>query len=70
MSVYNKIVLNGRTLMDLSNDTVDSSDDIAEGLVGHLNDGSSITGTAQVIPSPTPPAPTPWVRPASWPDLS
>lgn len=46
MSIYNKIVLNGQTLIDLSNDTVDSSDDIVEGLVGHLNNGTSVTGTA------------------------
>ena len=46
MPTYNKIVLNGQTLIDLSNDTVDSSDDIANGLVGHLNDGTSVTGTA------------------------
>ncbi len=46
MSIYNKIVFNGQTLIDLSNDTVDSSDDIVEGLVGHLNNGTSVTGTA------------------------
>ena len=70
MSIYNKIVLNGKTLIDLSNDTVDSSGDIGEGLVGHLNNGNTATGSGQLIPNPTPPTPTPWTRPASWPDLS
>lgn len=42
----NKIALDGTTLIDLSTDTVASSDDIVQGKVGHLNDGSVVTGTA------------------------
>ena len=42
----NKIALDGQTLIDLSTDTVSSSDDIVSGKVGHLNDGSVVTGTA------------------------
>lgn len=42
-----KIQLDGTTLIDLSTDTVASSDDIVQGKVGHLNDGSVVTGTAQ-----------------------
>ena len=43
----NKIALDGQTLIDLSTDTVASSNDIVQGKVGHLNDGSVVTGTAQ-----------------------
>lgn len=42
----NKIALDGQTLIDLSTDTVASSDDIVQGKIGHLNDGSVVTGTA------------------------
>lgn len=42
----NKIALDGTTLIDLSTDTVASSDDIVQGKIGHLNDGSVVTGTA------------------------
>lgn len=42
----NKIALDGTTLIDLSTDTVASSDDIVQGKVGHLNDGTVVTGTA------------------------
>ena len=42
----NKIALDGATLIDLSTDTVASSDDIVQGKVGHLNDGTVVTGTA------------------------
>ena len=42
----NKIALDGTTLIDLSTDTVASSDDIVSGKVGHLNDGTVVTGTA------------------------
>lgn len=43
----NKIVYNGNTLIDLSQDTVASSDHIMEGFVGHLRDGSQVVGTGQ-----------------------
>ena len=41
-----KIQLDGTTLIDLSTDTVASSDDIVSGKIGHLNDGTVVTGTA------------------------
>ena len=41
-----KIQLDGTTLIDLTTDTVASSDDIVQGKIGHLNDGSVVTGTA------------------------
>ena len=41
-----KIQLDGTTLIDLSTDTVASSDDIVSGKIGHLNDGMVVTGTA------------------------
>lgn len=46
-TIYNKVTLNNTTLIDLSGDTVASSDDIVAGKVGHLNDGTQVTGTAQ-----------------------
>lgn len=42
----NKVVFNGQTLIDLSTDTVASASDIVAGKVGHLRDGSVVTGTA------------------------
>lgn len=36
----------GDTLIDLSGDTVASSADIVAGKIGHLNDGTQVTGTA------------------------
>lgn len=42
----NKVQLsNGTVLIDLSNDTVTSTDDIMSGKVGHLADGTQVTGT-------------------------
>lgn len=44
----NKVVRgDGSTIIDLSNDTVTSSDHIMQGYVGHLADGSQVTGTGQ-----------------------
>ena len=45
MPTYNKITLNGTTLIDLSTDTVAVAGDIASGKVGHLNTGETTTGT-------------------------
>lgn len=42
----NKVVYGNQTLIDLTTDTVASSDDILAGKVGHLRDGSVVTGTA------------------------
>lgn len=43
----NKIVYNGNTLIDLSQDTVSDASHIMQGYIGHLNDGSQVTGTGQ-----------------------
>lgn len=44
----NKVVTSsGTTLIDLTGDTVTSSDHIMQGYVGHLADGSQVTGTGQ-----------------------
>lgn len=47
-TVYNKVTKDGTTLIDLSQDTVDSAADIVAGKTGHLNDGSQVTGTASI----------------------
>lgn len=44
-TTYNKITIDGTTYMDLSQDTVASTDHIRSGYVGHLNDGTQVTGT-------------------------
>lgn len=41
----NKVIFNGQTIIDLSTDTVSSASDIASGKVGHLRDGTVVTGT-------------------------
>lgn len=42
-----KVVYGGNTLIDLSEDTVTSSDHIMNGYVGHLANGTQVTGTGQ-----------------------
>lgn len=42
----NKVTFNGQTLIDLSGDTVASAADIVAGKIGHLRDGTQVTGTA------------------------
>lgn len=42
-----KIILNGTTQIDLTTDTVTNSAHIMNGYVGHLADGSQVTGTGQ-----------------------
>ena len=44
-TVYNKVTAGGSTLIDLSQDTVTSASDIVSGKVGHLADGTQVTGT-------------------------
>ena len=51
-TTYNKVTLDGDTLIDLSQDTVSSAADIVTGKVGHLNDGSQVTGTAPTGSTP------------------
>jgi hypothetical protein len=41
----NKVIFNGQTIIDLSTDTVSSAADIVSGKVGHLRDGTVVTGT-------------------------
>lgn len=41
----NKIIKDGTVLIDLSEDTVTSASDIVSGKVGHLQDGTRVTGT-------------------------
>ena len=43
----NKVTIDGRTIIDLSNDTVASSDDIVAGKYGHLRSGERVLGTGQ-----------------------
>lgn len=47
MSTYNKVTFNDQTLIDLSQDTVTSAEHIVAGRVGHLADGTQVTGTAE-----------------------
>ena len=42
----NRVTFNGQTLIDLSGDTVASAADIVAGKIGHLRDGTQVTGTA------------------------
>lgn len=43
-STYNKIIINGKTLIDLTSDTVDASK-LLEGVTAHDKSGAIITGT-------------------------
>lgn len=45
MTAYNKVTLDNEVLIDLSSDTVSSASHIMSGYVGHLNDGTQVTGT-------------------------
>lgn len=45
--VYNKVIYNGTTLVDLTSDTVQANH-IYKGDTAHAADGSSIVGTAEV----------------------
>lgn len=42
----NKVVYGNTTVLDLSQDTVSSAADIVSGKIGHLRDGTRVTGTA------------------------
>ena len=68
---FSKIIFNGDTLMDVTQDTVEASNLLA-GFTATARNGQKVIGTATSggnIPVPTP-TPTPWVRPSDWPDLS
>lgn len=43
----NKVEFDGTTLIDLSNDTLSNANQIVQGVVGHLRDGTQVTGTYQ-----------------------
>lgn len=43
-TVYNKVAVGNTTLIDLSQDTVSDASHIRNGYVGHLNDGTQVTG--------------------------
>jgi len=47
MAVSKVVLSDGRTLIDLSEDTVTNASHIMSGYVGHLADGSKVTGTGQ-----------------------
>ena len=44
-TIYNKIELDGTTLLDLSQDTASSASHIRSGYTAHLNDGTQVEGT-------------------------
>ena len=48
----NKVTIDGRTIIDLSQDTVASSDDIASGKYGHLRTGERVLGTGSGSSNP------------------
>lgn len=53
MTVYNKVTLDNEVLIDLSSDTVTSSEHIMAGYYGHLANGNRVLGTGQSGPSAT-----------------
>lgn len=44
-TIYNKVELDGTTLLDLSQDTASSASHIRSGYTAHLNDGTQVTGS-------------------------
>lgn len=44
-TIYNKVELDGTTLLDLSQDTASSASHIRSGYTAHLNDGTQVMGT-------------------------
>ena len=44
-TIYNKVELDGTTLLDLSQDTASSASHIRQGYTAHLNDGTQVEGT-------------------------
>ena len=52
-TVYNKVVADNTTLIDLSQDTVTQASHIVSGYVGHLADGTQVTGTGGITPTGT-----------------
>ncbi len=44
-TIYNKVELDGTTLLDLSQDTASSASHIRSGYTAHLNNGTQVTGT-------------------------
>lgn len=52
MPSINKVVYGNRTLIDLTGDTVTSASHIVSGYVGHLADGTQVTGTGGGVTLP------------------
>ena len=44
-TIYNKVELDGTTLIDISQDTVSDASHIRQGYTAHLNDGTQVTGS-------------------------
>ena len=51
-NIINKVVYNGQTLIDLTQDTV-TANDVLQGVTVHLADGTSVTGTMIATSTPT-----------------
>lgn len=51
-TIYNKVEVNGNTLIDLSTDTITSAEHIVAGYVGHLANGTVVTGIGQGASTP------------------
>ena len=52
-TIYNKVTVDGVTYIDLSQDTVTEASHIMEGYIGHLADGTQVTGTGKGGSDPT-----------------
>ena len=52
MPIYNKVTADGKTLIDLSQDTVTQASHIVSPYIAHLRDGTQVTGTAIVASEP------------------
>lgn len=44
----NKVIYNGNTLIDLTSDTLTSSDQLLNGVVAHSSNGETITGNVVI----------------------
>lgn len=44
-TIFNKVTVNGTTVLDLSQDTIADASHIRQGYTGHLNDGTQASGS-------------------------
>lgn len=51
-NIINKVIYNGRSLIDLTSDTV-TPDKLFSGVTAHSSNGQQITGTAEITVSGT-----------------